>query len=182
MRILLAAAPFVVLMLSAGQAQISKDPDAHEALAAKLVSVLPPSGNEQPGPDPLAATRAADITKAHPAKSAAIAAAFADRVRCSSARRDETVSRLLLAVTRKLTDDELRAMIAFYTGPDLAAAEKAEDGSPEMEALMRRYPLKRFGEVMQTEMSTKMFDEVMAAEDACEAGLTETLAKQGIEE
>jgi len=159
---------------------LSQDAAAHDALAARLVAVLPPAGSERNEPDSFAVERAATLTKAHPDKSAAVATAFADRVRCSDSKRDEGVGRVMFAVARSLSDDDIRGMIAFYTGPDVAVMEKLTEETPEWKAILARYPLMRFAEAMRSQAGPKMIEEVMAAEDACEAVLTATLAKEGI--
>lgn len=168
--------------LTAMTVPVSARQETHDALAARLVAVLPPATAERDGPDPFAVERAADLTRSNPAKSAEISAAFADRARCSDTRRNEGVARVMLAVARSLSDEDLQAMIAFYSGPDHIAAEQISEGSPEWNALLKRYPLTRFGEAMQAQTGALLIDEVMKAEDACEAMLTATLAKQGISE
>ncbi|WP_066798836.1 hypothetical protein [Sphingomonas soli] len=181
-RLLLPAAALLGLALAGTSAGARASQDAHAELAARLVSVLPPSGAEPDEPDPFAAERAAGLGKRYPAKSAEIAAAFADRAKCSDTSRSEQVSRVMLAVAMSLSDDDLRAMIAFYTGPDRAVAEKASEGTPEWKALTGRYPLIRFGEAMNAQLGGGFIEQIFAAEEACDAALTAAFAKEGISE
>jgi hypothetical protein len=174
---LLFAASLVALPAHAGPHD-----DAHEKLAAAFVAALPPSGPSAREPRAHDLERSADIAKRHPAKATQVRAIFDARVTCSSERQAESVQQLMLDTARSLSDADLRSLIGFYTGPDHARLETIADGTPEWDALIARYPLIRFTDAMNAEMSAHMMDQVFAAEQACDEQVAAALAKEGITE
>ena len=177
MRLMLGVAALLMPVLVAAQTQ---DPSEHDRLAAALVAALPHS-DHAPAPDPFLAERRDALTGKYPAKAERARALLADRQTCSDAKAKEGVSRMMLASAKSLSGDELRSLTAFYSGPDHARLETIKEGSPEWDALLARYPLKRFAAAMQQASGT-MLDDVFAAEQACDAALTEALAKEGMSE
>lgn len=169
-----------MLLLTLALALVQAAP-THDELAAKFVASLPPSGGE-PSPNETILGRANDLIQKYPAKEASIRARFADREACSVAKTKEGTNRLMLATAQSLTDAELTSLIAFYSGPDYARLDDIKEGTPEWDALLKKYPLTRFSEAMKAEVDKNLLTDVFAAEGACDDVLKAALAKEGVEE
>ncbi|MBO9712431.1 hypothetical protein [Sphingomonas sp.] len=170
-----------VLFCLAGTS-VAAGPEDHEALARRFVSVLPASDEaaEPTRLDEGQAQRQADLVKANPGKADAVRAAFARRIACSDEKRDAMLPAMMLAIARSLSDEQLQSLIAFYTSPDFARLSALDGESAEAKALMARYPLEKFAEAMKAYATAHVIEDVMAAEQACDAELDEALAKTGV--
>lgn len=157
------------------------DGASHAQLVDKLIAALPPGDAPVPAAEITVDGEKLDaVTARYPARTAEIGKVFAERRACSLRGRSAAVAKLMHAVADSMSDVDLRAMIAFYAGPDLARANAMTEGSPEWNALLARYPLTRFAAAMDKQLGEHMLNEVIATETACDARATDAIKILGI--
>lgn len=161
-----------LLLLLAAIAAAPAPPPLDEARFQHFLRVLPDSTDAaRAGADP---SELARLVKLNPGREKDVEAILAADARCTAPARAAAVLRMARATAERLGPERLDRIIAFYEGPDfprfVALVAGSADGKrlpdaqqAELDRLVAAYPIREFGEAMQSSGGAVFTDEAIGA-------------------